>query len=140
MPVRKPGQPVRACQTASLNNHRRLFETLLADKDITIHDVYDAAKSTLEIVDLEKLSGNFSGSQALEIITKIRFEKPTASSTINNEVVAANYGNFIEVDSLVGVPNVNEMEQWNLRDSAANQGTTIGTAKIRNVEEEIAKR
>ena len=29
-----------------------LFQTLLADKDITIHDVYDAAKSTLEIVDL----------------------------------------------------------------------------------------
>jgi hypothetical protein len=67
---------------------------------------------------------------------KIRFQKPTTTSTFNNEVVAANYGNFIEVDTLVGVPNVNEMEQWNLRDSASFQGSTIGTARIRSVEED----
>ena len=70
--------------------------------------------------------------------TKIRFQKPTATSTINNEVVAANYGNYIEVDSLVGVPNVNSMEQWNLTDSASYQGSTIGTARIRSVEEDGA--
>ena len=70
--------------------------------------------------------------------TKVRFQKPTATSTINNEVIAANYGNFIEVDSLVGVPNVNEMERWNLQDSASYQGSTIGTARIRSVEEDGA--
>ena len=69
---------------------------------------------------------------------KIRFQKPTSTSTINNEVVAANYGNFVEVDSLVGVPNVNSMEQWNLLDSASYQGSTIGTARIRSVEEDGA--
>jgi hypothetical protein len=67
---------------------------------------------------------------------KIRFQKPTSTSTVNNEVVAADYGNFIEVNSLTGVPNVNEMEQWNLRDSASFQGSTIGTARIRAVEED----
>lgn len=69
---------------------------------------------------------------------KIRFQKPTSTSTLNNEVIAANYGNFIEVDTLVGVPNINQMEQWNLRDSDSFQGSTIGTARIRSVEEDGA--
>lgn len=70
--------------------------------------------------------------------TKIRFQKPTSTSVVNNEVVAANYGNYIEVNSLVGVPNVNEMEKWNLKDSASYQGSTIGTARVRSVEEDGA--
>ena len=107
----------------------RPFKLKFDEDSATTHLIADVSEGTAYINGYRA---------AINRHTKIRFQKPSASSTINNEVVAANYGNFIEVDSLVGVPNVNEMEQWNLRDSAANQGTTIGTAKIRNVEEDGA--
>jgi hypothetical protein len=70
--------------------------------------------------------------------TKIRVAKPTTTATQNNEVVAANYGNYIIVSSLVGVPNVNEFERWNLRSATSYGGSTIGTARIRHVEEDGA--
>ena len=107
----------------------RPFKLKFDEDSATTHLIADVSEGTAYINGYRA---------AINKHTKIRFEKPSSSSTINNEVVAANYGNFIEVDSLIGAPNVNVMEQWNLRDSAANQGSTIGTAKIRSVEEDGA--
>jgi hypothetical protein len=70
--------------------------------------------------------------------TKIRVPKPTSTTTINNEVVSADYGNYVVANTLVGVPNVNTLEKWDLRDSASYAGSTIGTARIRSVEEDGA--
>lgn len=68
--------------------------------------------------------------------TRIRVQKPTTTEVAQNEVVAANYGNYVEVSTLRGVPNVNELELWNLRSATAYGGSTIGTARINHVVED----
>lgn len=72
----------------------------------------------------------------INVPTKIRVPKPTSTTTINNEVVAADYGNYINASSLVGVPNINELERWNLRSATNYGGSTVGTARIRQVVED----
>lgn len=74
----------------------------------------------------------------INVPTKLRIAKPTTTTTINNEVVAADYGNFVVASSLVGVPNVNIFERWNLRSATGYGGSTIGTARIRHVVEDGA--
>lgn len=68
--------------------------------------------------------------------TKIRLPKPTTTETINNEVVAANYGNYINTSNLIGIPNTNQCEQWDLRSATGYGGSTIGTARVRAVQED----
>jgi hypothetical protein len=58
----------------------------------------------------------------------------------NNDVVGANYGNYIEVTDIEGLPNIATHEQWNLYDSARGPsaqsvpgGVVKGTARIRAV-------
>jgi len=70
--------------------------------------------------------------------TKIRIQKPNTTTTINNEVVAADYGNYIIANSLTGVPNVSVNEQWNIKNDSSYAGSIIGTARIRSVEEDGA--
>jgi hypothetical protein len=63
-------------------------------------------------------------------------DKPTTTKTINNEAIAVSYGNYIEVDNLKGIPNINEFEKWNLvDDSDYSSGSTLGTARIRAIEQ-----
>lgn len=70
--------------------------------------------------------------------TKIRVTKPTTTVAFSNQAVAANYGNYIVVSNLVGAPNINVLEKWNLRSATGYGGSTIGTARIRAVEEDGA--
>lgn len=70
--------------------------------------------------------------------TKIRVQKPTTTTTINNEVVAANYGSYVNVSTLLGSFDVNTCEQVNLRDATGYGGSTIGTARVRAVQEDGA--
>ena len=71
--------------------------------------------------------------------TSLRVTKPSTTEIVNNQVVAANYGNYVSVASIVGVPNINEFERWVLFDSVARAvGDSIGTARIRLVEEDGA--
>ena len=55
---------------------------------------------------------------------------------VTNEVVSIGIGNYVLCDSSLGVPNVDEFEQYNLKDGYRNSGTTIGTARIKSVEED----
>ena len=83
--------------------------------------------------------GYINGYRAAPGPFKIRVPKPTSTQSFNNEAVAANYGNFINVTSLKGLPNVSQYEVWNLRDNATyGSGNTIGTARVRAVEEDGA--
>jgi len=72
--------------------------------------------------------------------TTIRVQKATNTQTVNNEVVAADFGNYVNVTptgNTKGLPNINTFEQMNLRDSAVYaSGATIGTARIRAVTED----
>ena len=72
---------------------------------------------------------------------KQRIVKPATTSTINNEVVAADYGNYVLVDAGIsnntaGLPNINTFEQLNIRTAVAHGGSTIGTCRVRAVTED----
>tara|TARA_R110000868_G_scaffold382366_1_gene648935 strand:- start:10756 stop:14469 length:3714 start_codon:yes stop_codon:yes gene_type:complete len=66
--------------------------------------------------------------------SKIIIEKPRTTETINNDVVAAEYGNYILSDSCHGIPQINTFAPVNLRDQGTYGGSTIGTARIRAIE------
>ena len=66
--------------------------------------------------------------------TRIRVPRAQETATINNEVSAASYGNYIDVVDLKGLPNINVFQQRNLRDAVDFGGSTIGTCRIRAIE------
>ena len=68
--------------------------------------------------------------------TRLRIPKARDTQTNNNEVVAASYGNYITVTDLEGLPNINVFQNRNLRSAVAHGGSTIGTCRIRAVEED----
>lgn len=76
-----------------------------------------------------------------EITTRIRAKKPrvdpTDIFTVNNENVAANYGNYFLADSAFGLLGKTEdlgtVNLYNKKHKAAS-ATTLGTARIKNIE------
>ena len=68
----------------------------------------------------------------------ITIDKPRTTASENNQVVAADYGNYIVVSSGKGIPNINELQLMNLRTAVTHGGSTIGTARVRHVEEDGA--
>jgi len=70
--------------------------------------------------------------------TRIRVAKAQETSNLNNQVVAANYGNYIICDTIVGTPNVNVFQVRNLRSATGHGGSTIGTCRSRYIEEDGA--
>jgi hypothetical protein len=68
--------------------------------------------------------------------TKIRLAKPSTTIAFNNQAIAANYGNYIVTSNLIGSPNINTLEKLNLRSATTYGGSTIGTARVRSVEED----
>ena len=68
--------------------------------------------------------------------TKLPVSKPRTTASRNNEVVAANFGNYIICSGNKGLPNVNELELMNLRSATTHGGATIGTARVRHVQED----
>ena len=70
--------------------------------------------------------------------TTIRIKKPTATSSVNNEPVGISIGNFVIVNpdpnnNTKGIPNINELELMNLRDTVAHGGSTIGFARVKAI-------
>ena len=70
--------------------------------------------------------------------TVIEVPKATTSVTINSEPVAAGFGNFVMIDSINGLPNIETFEKQNLRSTRSYGGSTIGTARVKSVEEDGA--
>ena len=68
--------------------------------------------------------------------TRLRIPKARDTLEITNQVSAASYGNYVIVTDLVGLPNINAFQVANLRDTTAHGGSTIGTCRIRAVEED----
>lgn len=68
--------------------------------------------------------------------TKIRVPKPTTVAAFNNQAVAANYGNYVVASTIKGTPLINTVEKWNLRSATGYGGSTIGTARVKAVEED----
>ena len=73
--------------------------------------------------------------------TIITVPKPRSTAAQNNQVVAANYGSYIIVDGKggsKGIPDINIFQEMNLRSAVGHGGSTIGTARVRHVEEDGA--
>ena len=66
----------------------------------------------------------------------IEVNRAQTTETENNEVVGANYGNYLIVEGAdpKGLPDISTFEKWNLRDTASYGGATIGTARIRSID------
>ena len=70
--------------------------------------------------------------------TAIRVQKPTATLAINNEPVNAVLGHHVIVTPSAnaagqtqGVPDIDTMEEMNLRSAVAHGGSTIGTVRVK---------
>jgi len=70
--------------------------------------------------------------------TAIVVSKPRSTIAANNEVVAANYGSYVVVSGGKGIPNINELQIMDLQNAVTYGGSTIGTARVRHVEEDGA--
>jgi hypothetical protein len=71
--------------------------------------------------------------------TIITLDKPRTIVGQNNQVVAANYGSYILVsNNNKGIPNVNSFQDMNLRSAVSHGGSSIGSARVRHVEEDGA--
>jgi hypothetical protein len=75
---------------------------------------------------------------ASEVPKKLTIAKPRTTETTNNEVTGISYGQYFITDSAstLGRLNTNTQEVVNLRSGATHGGSTIGTAKVRYVEED----
>jgi hypothetical protein len=70
---------------------------------------------------------------------QIPVTKPRSTVSLNNEVIAADYGNYLTVSSEnnAGLPDINSFELVNLRNAFNYGGATIGTARVLAVEEDF---
>ena len=98
-------------------------------------DTYDSANLLLKVTDgIVYVDGYRLEVGASEIVV------PKAQDTISldNEIVIASFGNFIkgDIDDNKGLPNINTFEKLNLRSAVNHGGSTIGTARVRHVEED----
>jgi hypothetical protein len=77
---------------------------------------------------------------AINFPSVIQVPKAQDTIAINNEVVSADYGNYVigATASSLGLPNVNTNEQYTLRSAATYGGSSIGTARVRAVVEDGA--
>ena len=68
----------------------------------------------------------------------VTIDKPRTTTTINNEVTAFTLGNYVVVDGTTsnGLPNINDFGSVNLRSATGYGGSTIGTARVRAVDED----
>ena len=68
--------------------------------------------------------------------TRLRVPKATTTLSLNNELSAADYGNFVRVTNIKGIPDLRTLELQNLRNGSNYGGTTIGTARVRSIEKD----
>ena len=65
--------------------------------------------------------------------TRIRIPRAQDTISLNNEVAAASYGNYIKVDNVIGIPDISEFQSKNLYDTTGAGGSVLGTARVRAV-------
>ena len=84
------------------------------------------------LVYLNGYRNEYTGTSTLTV------NKADDTQQITNDVISAGIGNYILCDSSLGVPNIAEFEQYNIKDGYQNTGTTIGTCRVKSVEEDGA--
>ena len=86
---------------------------------------------------------------ALNTTKSIVIPRAQTTQTVNNEVIASSFGNYVLLAdstnspsirrSLKTLPNMSAFQVRNLKDSVNHLGTTIGTARVRYLQEDGAK-
>ncbi len=78
--------------------------------------------------------------------TTLRLSKATDTITINNDVTGTDFGNYVFVDNATfgdsavqGLPNINVFEKLDLKDGLDYTGSTIGTARVKAINEDGTK-
>ena len=69
---------------------------------------------------------------------KERIVKPATTKEVENEVTAIGFGNYVLVDNgtsnnTAGMPDLNTFDKLNLRTAVNHGGSTIGTARVRQI-------
>lgn len=69
--------------------------------------------------------------------TLLLIDKARETQTISNEAIAAEIGNYLVVlgdsDNIKGLPDTNSFEKLTLKDDSSFAGSTLGTARIRQI-------
>ena len=66
--------------------------------------------------------------------TRLRTPRAQDTITLNNDVSSTDYGNYIVVNNVVGLPDINVFQQENLYSAVqAAPGAEIGTARVRHI-------
>ena len=68
--------------------------------------------------------------------TSLTIMKPRQTQTFNNSASSFSFGNFVKITTIRGIPAVNTFEKVNLRDAITHGGNTIGSARVRAIEED----
>lgn len=84
------------------------------------------------LVYLNGYRNEYTGTSTLTV------NKADDTQQITNDIISAGIGNYILCDSSLGVPNIAEFEQYNIKDGYQNTGSTIGTCRVKSVEEDGA--
>ena len=93
----------------------------------------DTTKLDLSVSDGIAYVNGYRSAKAIP--STISTDRARDTLQLDNEVVAANYGNFIIVQSLLGLPNIHQFGSVNLRNNATySSGSNIGTARIRAID------
>ena len=66
--------------------------------------------------------------------SKLTIDRPRTTETINNDVAAAEYGNYVLCDTLLGMPQFNTYAVVSLKSAITWGGSVLGTARIRAIE------
>ena len=70
--------------------------------------------------------------------TSLDVNRADDTEQITNDVISIGIGNYLLCDSSLGVPNIDEFETYNIKDGYRNSGTTIGTCRVKSIEEDGA--
>lgn len=70
--------------------------------------------------------------------TEFDVNKALTTELVENDLISVGIGNYILTDSSLGVPNISEFEQYNIKDGYKNTGSTIGTCRVKSIEEDGA--
>lgn len=68
--------------------------------------------------------------------TRLRIPRAQETLALENDVSAAEYGNYVKVLNKKGQPDISTLVRQNLQDAITFGGSTIGTARVRAMEED----
>ena len=106
-------------------------------KPFKIH--YDSANGTEFNLNISPGTAYVNGYRANKSDpTTIKVDRALTSVTLQNEPIAVGFGNYVIVNQINGLPDIEDFQNQDLRDDSGYGGVTIGTARVKSVEEDGA--